>query len=143
MQDVKPSTLAGLICALVTPFQVSKADALTRLEPSEDLKALVERSEPDATALALAQAKRNIAAPIMIDLRYAGAVEAWVWSIEWEALREASTMDDGDIARLLSRVADLLRQIANASAVGEQLRATARTALKRVYRQPICDMLGG
>ena len=72
----------------------------------------------------------------------AGLVEAWTWNVEWEELKEACDLDDGDIARLLCRVADLLRQVASATAVKDGLRSIARTAYKRIYRQPICDLLG-
>jgi len=63
--------------------------------------------------------------------------------VEWSELTAASALDDGDIARLLSRVADLLKQVAACEHVDAGLRATARQAYKRVYRQPICDLLGG
>ena len=74
--------------------------------------------------------------------RMAGLVEAWTWKVEWEVLKESCDLDDGDCARLLCRVADLLRQIAAASSVTSDIRATARIAYKRIYRQPICDLLG-
>lgn len=72
----------------------------------------------------------------------AGLVEAWTWKVEWDVLKEACDLDDGDCARLLCRVADLLRQIAAASSVKDDIRTTARVAYKRIYRQPICDLLG-
>ena len=74
--------------------------------------------------------------------RMAGLVEAWTWTVEWDVLKESCDLDDGDLARLLCRVADLLRQISAASSVKDSVRATARIAYKRIYRQPICDLLG-
>jgi superfamily II RNA helicase len=68
-------------------------------------------------------------------------VEAWVWSASWADVTEACTLDDGDTARLLCRVADLLRQIYMADAVEDSLRTTARVAYDRLYRQPIRDLL--
>jgi superfamily II RNA helicase len=169
LQGIKPSTFAGLLCALVTPFQVSRPEVVVTLEPSEDLQLLVEQLSQEAVQLASMQANRGIMCPIEIDLkcalllstlahkpllatlslqpvegvcRMAGIVEAWTWKVEWETLKESCDLDDGDTARLLCRVADLLRQVVNAGAVNESLRATARTAYKRIYRQPICDLLG-
>lgn len=56
-------------------------------------------------------------------------------------MKSSCTLDDGDTARLLCRVADLLRQVALAPVVRDRVRRTARVAYKRLYRQPICDML--
>lgn len=71
MQDIKPSTLAGLLCALVTPFQVSRPEVVVALDPSEDLQMLVEELSQDAVLLASVQAQRGIMCPIEIDLKYA------------------------------------------------------------------------
>ena len=47
----------------------------------------------------------------MVDLRLAGLVEAWAAGATWTQIMDDSTLDDGDVARLLMRVADLLRQV--------------------------------
>ena len=68
-------------------------------------------------------------------------VEAWVWETPWAEVKDMCNIDDGDTARLLCRVADVLRQISQADAVAAPLRATANAAYSRIYRQPICDLL--
>ncbi len=40
-----------------------------------------------------------------------GLVEAWAEGAGWEAITRDSNIDDGDVARLLSRTSDLLRQV--------------------------------
>ncbi len=52
-----------------------------------------------------------------------------------------SNLDDGDIARLLSRVADVLRQITWCDALLPELRNNARRARKAIDRPPISDPL--
>lgn len=44
-------------------------------------------------------------------LAYAGLVEAWVGGGSWEQVTKDCSLDQGDTARLLSRTADLLRQV--------------------------------
>ncbi len=46
-----------------------------------------------------------------MDLRRAGLVEAWAAGATWNQIMDDSTLDDGDVARLLMRTADLLRQV--------------------------------
>jgi superfamily II RNA helicase len=41
----------------------------------------------------------------------AGVVEAWAAGATWSQLMADSSMEDGDMARLLIRTTDLLRQV--------------------------------
>jgi superfamily II RNA helicase len=68
-----------------------------------------------------------------------GIMEAWTWGATWQQLQQLCTVDDGDIARLFMRVADLLRQIQMCEHVDEELRKTAEAAHSRVYREPVRD----
>ena len=54
-------------------------------------------------------------------------------------MADCSNLDDGDIARLLSRVADLLDQAAHCLALPGQLRTAARRAAEAMARAPITD----
>lgn len=70
-----------------------------------------------------------------------GAIEAWTWGTSWEGVKAICTLEDGDLARLFVRVADLLRQISMCEHADVALRGTARAALQRIYREPIKDVL--
>ncbi|KAL6744672.1 hypothetical protein V8C86DRAFT_1769556, partial [Haematococcus lacustris] len=48
-------------------------------------------------------------------------------------------MDDGDIARLLIRTVDLLKQITHQNALLPHLREAAREAMKGMDRKPIAE----
>ena len=51
----------------------------------------------------------------------------------------ATSLDEGDVVRVLRRTVDLLAQIPYCEAVSEQLRTHARQALKAINRFPICE----
>ena len=70
-----------------------------------------------------------------------GLVEAWVWAQPWEDIKNAADLDDGDVARLFCRVADVLRQIGGNDSVAPPLRTSAKNAHAQLYRPPICDLL--
>ena len=57
------------------------------------------------------QVQAGVDAPLPIDLRLAGLVEAWAAGCEWGEVMADCSLDDGDIVRLLTRTADLLRQV--------------------------------
>jgi hypothetical protein len=73
-QAAKPSTLAALVCALVMPFQISRPEISATHEPSPEALALVDSLSQAGMALARAQARLGIEAPIQVDLRFALAL---------------------------------------------------------------------
>ena len=73
--------------------------------------------------------------------RVSGAIEAWTWGTSWEGVKAICSLEDGDLARLFVRVADLLRQISVCEHVEPGLRSTAKAARYRIYREPIRDVL--
>ena len=55
---------------------------------------------------------------LLVDLRLAGLVEAWAAGATWGQIMDDSTLDDGDVARLLMRTSDLLRQVGGEAGKG-------------------------
>ncbi len=79
--------------------------------------------------------------PDQVDLRFAGLVEAWVSGISWYQLTSDTSLDEGDVARLLGRTADLMRQITFVSDLLPGIQAAAREGLKTMIRSPISDLV--
>lgn len=71
----------------------------------------------------------------------AGLVEAWAGGASWSQLTADSNVDGGDVARLLNRTVDLLRQIQHCQTVGTTMRTAAREAVKSMSRIPITDVV--
>ena len=71
----------------------------------------------------------------------AGIVEAWAAGSTWAQVMADCNLDDGDVARLLSRTVDLLRQAAHCPALLAPLRATARRAAQTMCRAPISELV--
>lgn len=45
----------------------------------------------------------------------AGIVEAWTSGVTWDQVSDDCTLEGGDLARLLSRTMDMLRQVQHTS----------------------------
>ena len=72
----------------------------------------------------------------------AGIVESWAAGAAWsEVTKDCNNLDDGDVARLLSRVVDLLDQVAHCNSLPTPLRTTAGKAVDTMARAPITDFL--
>jgi hypothetical protein len=51
-----------------------------------------------------------------------------------------TSLDEGDVVRILRRTVDLLAQVPYGEAISEQLRTNARKALKAINRFPVCEI---
>ncbi len=67
----------------------------------------------------------------------AAAVYLWAGGTGWETLSRFISVDEGDLASLVMRTADHLRQITNLSDTHQALAATAREAIALIMREPV------
>jgi len=61
----------------------------------------------------------------------------WAKGLSWEQVREISGMDEGDLAMIVLRTADHLRQIEALSESHPQLAANAGEAIRMLLREPV------
>ena len=61
----------------------------------------------------------------------------WAQGLSWEQVREISGMDEGDLAMIILRTADHLRQIEALSQTHPQLAASAEQAIRLLLREPV------
>ncbi|MBW1722147.1 MAG: DEAD/DEAH box helicase [Deltaproteobacteria bacterium] len=67
------------------------------------------------------------------------AVAVYLWSkgVPWEPLISFLPVDEGDMASLIIRTADHLRQVANLEETHPELARTAKTAIDLIIREPV------
>lgn len=61
----------------------------------------------------------------------------WAKGLSWDNVREISGMDEGDLAMIILRTADHLRQIEALSETHPQLAATAGESIRLLLREPV------
>ena len=67
----------------------------------------------------------------------AAAVYSWITGSAWEELIEMSGLDEGDLAMLIYRTADSLRQLEGLASSHPRLAASATNAIERLLREPV------
>jgi superfamily II RNA helicase len=67
----------------------------------------------------------------------AAALFMWARMVPWERLLTYVNVDEGDMASLIMRTADHLRQVTNLKETHPQLASVAENALKLILRQPV------
>lgn len=143
-----PHHLAAAIAALITEpprFDVwsnylpspEVLDALG-LQKNDDLPYNPNHELPELRRkLYQAQARRDVTVPVWLERDLIGIVEAWCLGVEWTDLCENTTLDEGDIVRVLRRTVDVLWQIPQVTGVSTNLIKNAKDAIARMKRFPI------
>lgn len=116
-----------------------RQEQLCLLRPSERVLHAAEQLEPIALALLDAQASAGVEYPVNWSVQYAGLVQAWAAGLSWDEVMRATSLDAGDVLRLLSRTLELLRQTLNAPFVEPHVRESVREAMHNFDRAPIAN----
>jgi len=134
LENLTPSQLAGVICAITTedlridiPYIPFSEPVRKTLNLIRNIKRKVER----------AQNHHLVEAPCYINPYFSSLIELWVEGSEWENITEQIDMGEGDIVRAFKRVVDVLRQFTTISNVPEALVFTAREAIDKIQREPV------
>lgn len=139
-EQLAPHEVAAALSCLAAGEMRQGSDCL--LEPSEPVLLAAAQIEPIAFALSDAQAAAGVDYAVNWSAQYAGLVQAWAAGLEWTEVMAATSLDAGDVLRLLSRTMELLRQTLNAPFVAQSLRESVREALHNFDRAPLSsDML--
>lgn len=143
LTDIPPPQLAAVFSAIVAPDSVSARPGkeLVSYPPSDAVAHAVEALEDARLALFALQIKAGVDMPIAIDLRLAGLVEAWASGASWSQLMGDCVLDDGDVARLLMRTVDVLKQVSYCEWLLPEVRQSSKKALRAMDRQPISDLV--
>ena len=68
-----------------------------------------------------------------------GLVHSWASGSSWSDLIANTSLDEGDVVRIMRRTIDLLSQVPYCEAISEKLRFKSRIALKAINRFPVCE----
>ncbi|NJR25878.1 MAG: DEAD/DEAH box helicase [Richelia sp. CSU_2_1] len=135
--ELDPHHLAAACAALVT--EVSRPDSWTHyslsaevLEPLNNLQKGLRRK------LFQVQYKHGASAiPIWLERDLVTLVEQWALGVEWPELVSHTSLDEGDVVRILRRTLDFLSQIPHVPHISDALRRNASRAMQLIDRFPV------
>ncbi len=134
LENLTPSQLAGVVCALTTEDLRTEIPYIPFSEP---VRKTLNQIRNIKKKLYKVQSRHNIDAPLYINPYFSSMIELWVEGAEWETVTESMEMGEGDIVRAFKRVVDVLRQITTIDNVPETLVFTAREAIEKIQRPPV------
>jgi superfamily II RNA helicase len=137
-QGVLPETDPSLLAALMAPF-VYDRDIEVKLDEAKVPKQLVKAQMRMKKALGPMMERTRIhgfeVRPIV--LWPAATIYAWANGRPWETVLEIAGLAEGDLAMLVSRTADNLRQIASLKEAHPAVAQRALEAITIILREPV------
>jgi superfamily II RNA helicase len=139
LDALDPHHLAAVICALVS--ETPRPDTWTNYEPADEVVMTLSALRGTRRQLFQIQRRYQVALPVWMEYELVGIVEHWALEISWTELCSNTSLDEGDIVRMLRRTVDLLSQIPYVPHASDALQANARRAIQLIDRFPINESI--
>ena len=83
--------------------------------------------------------KLHIDIPIYLETELTGIISEWARGKKWKDLVFNTSLDEGDVVRIIRRSIDVLSQVQYCIGVSNKLKRNAKLALKAINRFPISE----
>lgn len=134
---LEPHQFAAACCALVS--EPPRADSATSYFPSTEVLAALGNLRSLRRQLFQVQRRYRVAIPIWLEGDLIGLVEQWALGVEWNELCDHTSLDEGDLVRMLRRTMDFLSQVPHVPYLSKTLQQKAVEAFQLMERFPIAD----
>ena len=138
LDELDPAELAAVLEAIST--EVNRPDLWCAWPPPPAAEEALHDLRGLRRELQRQQEQRSVVVPVWWEPELTGLVHAWAKGASWGEVIAATSLDEGDVVRVLRRTVDLLAQIPYCEAISEQLRTNSRRALKAINRFPVCEI---
>ncbi|MEX1323231.1 MAG: DEAD/DEAH box helicase, partial [Synechococcaceae cyanobacterium] len=138
LDALDPAELAAVLEAIST--EVNRPDLWAAWPPPPAVEEALHDLRGLRRELARQQERARVTFPIWWEPELTGLVEAWARGASWSEVIANTSLDEGDVVRVLRRTVDLLAQVPYCEAVSQQLRDNARRALRAINRFPVCEL---
>ncbi|NJR50337.1 MAG: RNA helicase [Leptolyngbyaceae cyanobacterium CSU_1_3] len=139
LDNLDPQHLAAACAALVT--EVSRPDSWTRYEVSTAVEEALAGLRGIRRQLFQIQRRHQVTLPVWLEGELIGLVEQWALGTEWVELCANTSLDEGDVVRLLRRTLDFLSQIPHIPHAPRQIQTNALRAIGLIDRFPVNESI--
>jgi superfamily II RNA helicase len=138
LDGLEPAELAAVLEAIST--EVNRPDLWSAFPPPPAVEEALHDLRGLRRQLLRQQEQHQVVVPVWWEPELTGLVHAWASGASWSEVIAATSLDEGDVVRVLRRTVDLLAQLPYVEAVSEELRRKARRALRAINRFPVCEL---
>ncbi len=137
--SLSASLLAQLCCALVS--EPPRPNSWTNYPPSSEMEEILGSLREVRRMVQRSQRKHKVFLPLWLEPALVGLVEQWSKGASWQELCAATSLDEGDLVRVLRRTLDVLRQIPHVPYLEATLKDKASDAQRMLDRFPVNEVL--
>ena len=137
--NLGPHHLAAAIAALVT--ETPRPDTWVRYTLSPEVEEALAGLRGTRRQLFQLQRRYNVAMPVWLEYDLVALLEQWALGVEWVDLCANTSLDEGDVVRLLRRTLDFLSQIPHVPHLPEALQRNAYRAMQLLDRFPVNEVV--
>ena len=116
-----------------------RPNAFVKYLASESVMDVLVQLEERSEGLLDAQFQYGLSFPANVEGSACALVEAWAGGEEWAALLANTSLDAGDIFRIMRRTIELLRSVSQVPYVSSGVKKRAAEALRAMNRYPLAD----
>lgn len=137
--------LASVVCALVSE-DIRKNDEAISKPCSKQVRKTLNQIKDIRRKIFLMERDYNIENPMYINSHFCWFIEYWIGAnlnpetnpmTTWEEMFSDSEFSQGDVVRTFKRTIDVLRQFVILEGINENLKQTAKDAIKLINTEPI------
>lgn len=144
LDDLDPHHLAAACASLVT--ETLRPDAGTNYNMSPEVVSALVGLQDIRRKLIKMQHRYGVALPVwpeykLIESGVMGLVEQWALGVSWPDLCSNTSLDEGDVVRILRRTVDFLSQIPHTPHISQALRRNAIRAIQLLDRFPVNEVV--
>ncbi|MGC1306021.1 MAG: DEAD/DEAH box helicase [Phormidesmis sp.] len=132
---LEPQQFAAACAGIL--MENSRPDTWIRYQPTSPVIEALEGLRSLRRRIFQAQRRQDIHIPVWLDWDLIAIVEQWALETEWTELCDNTSLDEGDIVRILRRTLDFLSQIPHVPYLPAAVRTTARQAAFLINRFPV------
>lgn len=139
LDHLAPHHLATVCGALVT--ENNRPDSWVDYGLSPVVEEVLDQLRHTRHQLFRIQKRYDVLIPVWLEYELSPLIEQWALGVDWLELCSHSSLDEGDIVRILRRTLDFLCQIPHVPNLSESLYQSARQAITLIDRFPISELV--
>ncbi len=139
LDNLAPHHLAAAVAALVS--ETPRPDSWVRYALSSEVESALAQLRSTRRQLFQLQRRYNVTLPIWLEYDLVAVLEQWALGVEWTELCDHTSLDEGDVVRLLRRTVDLLSQIPHIPHISVSLQRNAYRAIQLLDRFPVNEVV--
>lgn len=138
LEHLEPHHLAAAVAALVV--ETPRPDSKVFFDISNEVVEALAKLRNIRRKIFQLQRRYNVTLPIWLEFELIAIVEKWVLGTEWKQLCEHTTLDEGDVVRILRRTLDLLSQIPHVPHLSPEFQRNAYRAIQLIDKFPVNEV---